>query len=175
MSEHAGVELVPLTITSSSQPGADRQLFVRPNEPLLAQLLAQGVAIRSSCGGHGVCTDCVVKVVRGADNCSFLNELEQKKLGNVTHLTGERLSCQLSVVGPVRLDLTVQDQLKRGKKKTPGQQRSVATPPQGDVRLHKAKPAKPPRPQAESSRPSSAPLDDFQWKKGGLKRPKRAP
>lgn len=169
MSEHAGVELVPLTITSSSQPGADRQLFVRPNEPLLAQLLAQGVAIRSSCGGHGVCTDCVVKVARGADNCSFLNELEQKKLGNVTHLTGERLSCQLSVVGPVRLDLTVQDQLKRGKKKRP------AAAPQGDVRLHKAKAAKAPRPQAESSRPSSAPSDDFQWKKGGLKRPKRAP
>ena len=72
---------------------------VEQNRPLLGALTAQGIYIKSSCGGKGNCSDCLVKIVSGEDNLSPPTFEELKLLGNVFHLTKERLSCQTTCEG----------------------------------------------------------------------------
>tara|TARA_B100000886_G_C20292646_1_gene436132 strand:- start:117 stop:434 length:318 start_codon:yes stop_codon:yes gene_type:complete len=62
---------------------------------LLDLLREKGVRIRSSCGGHATCGDCVVKVKSGDKLLSAVNFEEKKLLGNVYYITKERLACQL--------------------------------------------------------------------------------
>jgi ferredoxin, 2Fe-2S len=64
-------------------------------ENLLVALRKKGVRIRSSCGGHATCSDCIVKVKSGDKNFSQVNFEEKKLLGNVYYITKERLACQL--------------------------------------------------------------------------------
>jgi 2Fe-2S ferredoxin len=52
------------------------------------------VGISSACVGKGTCGLCRVKIVEGADSLSQYNEVEDKHLGNLYHLTRLRLSCQ---------------------------------------------------------------------------------
>ena len=64
-------------------------------ESLLDTLRREGVPIRSSCGGFASCGDCVVKM-KVEHECLNLPNFEEKKLlGNVYHITKERLSCQV--------------------------------------------------------------------------------
>lgn len=83
---------------------------VDSNKSLFTELKAQGVHINSSCGGCATCALCVV-VVKSGDE--YLNEptFEEKQLlGNVFHITKERLSCQTYARGPVTLDITIHDE-----------------------------------------------------------------
>lgn len=61
---------------------------------LLHFLKRQGIALKSSCGGHASCGDCVIKVQSGDAHLNELRYEEKKLLGNVYHITAERLSCQ---------------------------------------------------------------------------------
>ena len=63
-------------------------------ESLLEILRKKGIRIRSSCGGHATCSDCVV-VRSGAKSLSDVNFEEKKLLGNVYYITKERLACQV--------------------------------------------------------------------------------
>ena len=65
------------------------------DQTLLVALRKKGVRIRSSCGGHATCSDCIVKVKSGDKNFSQVNFEEKKLLGNVYYITKERLACQL--------------------------------------------------------------------------------
>lgn len=65
------------------------------NESLLELLRNEGVDIKSSCGGHATCSDCVVKICSGDQNLSSVNFDEKKLLGNVYFITKERLACQV--------------------------------------------------------------------------------
>lgn len=62
---------------------------------LLESLRKKGVRIRSSCGGHATCSDCIVKVKSGGKSLSEVNFEEKKLLGNVYYITKERLACQV--------------------------------------------------------------------------------
>ncbi len=62
---------------------------------LLECLRKKGIRIRSSCGGHATCSDCVVKVKSGGKSLSEVNFKEKKLLGNVYYITKERLACQV--------------------------------------------------------------------------------
>jgi ferredoxin, 2Fe-2S len=75
-------------------------------QPLLKELSNLGINIHSTCGGFGTCTDCKVKVLRGADQVDPLSFEEIKALGNVFHITKERLSCQFRVLGEVVVDIS---------------------------------------------------------------------
>ena len=68
------------------------------DESLLEALRKNGIRIRSSCGGHATCSDCIVKVMSGDKNLSPVNFEEKKLLGNVYYITKERLSCQVRAV-----------------------------------------------------------------------------
>ena len=51
--------------------------------------------VQTLCHGIGACVRCKVKVVQGA--LSAPEGLERDRLGNIFHLTQERLSCQARV------------------------------------------------------------------------------
>ena len=76
---------------------------------LLTILREKNLYIKSSCGGHASCSDCVMKVVSGEDNMNTPSFDEVKLLGNVFHITKERLACQVKLHGDVRIDLSMHD------------------------------------------------------------------
>lgn len=77
---------------------------------LLASLREQNVYIKSSCGGHATCSDCIIKVVSGEDHLTPPPFGELKLLGNVFHITKERLACQTCVTGgDISIDISKHD------------------------------------------------------------------
>lgn len=75
-------------------------------ETLLNELKKAGKNIQSSCGGCATCTDCMVVVKSGELNLTPQTFEELRLLGNVFHITKERLSCQAKVLGDVTLDIS---------------------------------------------------------------------
>jgi 2Fe-2S ferredoxin len=84
-------------------------LEVSPEKDLLTALREQNIYVKSSCGGHATCRDCMIKVVGGEDKLSPPTFGEIKLLGNVFHITKERLACQTKISGDVVIDLTAHD------------------------------------------------------------------
>jgi 2Fe-2S ferredoxin len=72
---------------------------VEEGRNLLECLREKNIYIKSSCGGHATCTDCVIKIVSGEDYITPPPFAELKLLGNVFHITKERLACQTCVTG----------------------------------------------------------------------------
>jgi ferredoxin len=67
------------------------EVEVNGDDTVYEQFKAQGIHINSSCGGCASCSKCIIKVESGED---FMNEIpfeEKQLLGNVFHLTKERL------------------------------------------------------------------------------------
>ena len=86
----------------------EREILIRQDENIYQALLREDIILKSSCGGYGACGECIVKVV---DYDSKLmprpGHVEQKWLGNVFHLTRERLSCQINGIGIDTIDCTL--------------------------------------------------------------------
>lgn len=89
-------------------------LEVNSEENLLAQFKKAGKKIKSSCGGCASCGDCVVLVKSGESNLTPQTFEELRLLGNVFHITKERLSCQTKVIGDVTIDVSAHE---KGKSK----------------------------------------------------------
>ena len=68
------------------------------------------------CNGIGACIRCKVTVLEG--ELTEPTPLERDRLGNIFHLTGERLACQAEVCGDVRLKLNEPRQRKRAVRNT---------------------------------------------------------
>jgi ferredoxin len=79
---------------------------VEKGAKLMTALKQEGFHINSSCGGCASCSDCVVIVKSGEDNLSAQKFEELKLLGNVFHITKERLSCQAEVLGDITVDIS---------------------------------------------------------------------
>jgi ferredoxin len=60
--------------------------------------------VQTLCNGIGACVQCKVRVVENPDNLSRPDSLEKDKMGNIFHITGERLGCQARVEGPVVIE-----------------------------------------------------------------------
>jgi ferredoxin len=78
-------------------------------ETLLQQLKKSGKKIKSSCGGCATCSDCTIIVKSGEMNLTPQTFEELRLLGNVFHITKERLSCQTKITGDVTLDITLHE------------------------------------------------------------------
>ena len=76
----------------------DSSIKVDSERPLLEQLQEQGIYVKSSCGGHASCTDCKIKIESGEDFLTPPSHDEIRLLGNVFHMTKERLSCCTKVL-----------------------------------------------------------------------------
>jgi 2Fe-2S ferredoxin len=81
-------------------------LEISEDQRVLDRLRDEEIYIRSSCGGNGSCSDCVVKIISGEDYINPPKFEEIQLLGNVFHLTKERLSCQLQVHGNITIDIS---------------------------------------------------------------------
>lgn len=84
-------------------------LQLNGEETLLNQLKKSGKKIKSSCGGCASCSDCMIVVKSGEMNLTPQTFEELRLLGNVFHITKERLSCQTKITGDVTLDITLHD------------------------------------------------------------------
>lgn len=81
-------------------------LEVNGEESLLIQLTKAGKTIKSSCGGHATCSDCIIKV-KGGESCLTPPSFEELRLlGNIFHITKERLSCQTKLTGDAVIDIS---------------------------------------------------------------------
>lgn len=94
------------------------KVFIRPSGEeveidtetnLLDALVEKGVYVKSSCGGHASCSDCVIKIISGEDNLTPPPFEEIQLLGNVFHITKERLGCQTKITGDITVDLSKHD------------------------------------------------------------------
>ena len=79
---------------------------IEEGKNLLSALREQDIYVKSSCGGVASCSDCIVKIVSGEDHLTPPPFSELKLLGNVFHITKERLACQTCVTGDVTIDIT---------------------------------------------------------------------
>jgi 2Fe-2S ferredoxin len=82
---------------------------IEEGKNLLVALRENDTYIKSSCGGHATCTDCIIKIVSGEDNLTPPPFEELKLLGNVFHITKERLACQTMILGDVTIDISKHD------------------------------------------------------------------
>jgi ferredoxin, 2Fe-2S len=84
-------------------------LELNTEDSLLKQLKAAGKKIKSSCGGCATCGDCMVIVQSGEMNLTAQTFEELRLLGNVFHITKERLSCQTKVTGDITIDISAHE------------------------------------------------------------------
>jgi ferredoxin len=90
--------------------------LIENEQDLLSALRDAEVYVKSSCGGHASCGDCVIKIVSGEDNLTPPPFDEIKLLGNVFHITKERLACQTKITGDIAIDISNHDETADQKK-----------------------------------------------------------
>ena len=77
---------------------------VEPGSTLLEAARLCGAPVHTLCNGIGACVQCKIRIEEPSENLTPPNALERDRLGNIFHLTGERLACQCTVLGPVRVE-----------------------------------------------------------------------
>ena len=75
--------------------------IVQPGETLLDAAQKCGAPVHTLCNGIGACVQCKVRVDQDEENLSEPTPLEKDRMGNIFHLTRERLACQASVLGAI--------------------------------------------------------------------------
>lgn len=68
---------------------------------------AQGLFVRSVCGGNAICGTCRCTVTAGMDGLSPLARHERKRLAEFYAGAQVRLSCQAEIVGDVEVRIPV--------------------------------------------------------------------
>ena len=63
-----------------------------------------GAPVQTLCNGIAACIQCKIRIVDGHKNLSEPDAIEKDRLGNIFHITGERLGCQTLVHGDVVLE-----------------------------------------------------------------------
>ncbi len=106
-------------------------LDLNGEDTLLNQLKKAGKKIKSSCGGCATCTDCMIIVKSGELNLTPQTFEELRLLGNVFHITKERLSCQTKLTGDVTLDISAHE------KSTTSATKAVSGPKSTGTKLRK--------------------------------------
>lgn len=86
---------------------------------LFEQLKKAGKKIKSNCGGCASCGDCVIIIKSGELNLNPQPFEETRLLGNVFHITKERLSCQTKVTGDITIDISIHEKNSTPTKKSP--------------------------------------------------------
>ncbi len=78
---------------------AGHELRPDPDEVLLDTAWRCDVPLASSCGGQGVCGDCVVTIIEGAGNLAPPDVVERAWLDREARPADVRLACRLHVLG----------------------------------------------------------------------------
>jgi ferredoxin len=136
---------------------------------LMTALKEEGHFIKSSCGGSASCADCIVVIKNGEENLSEPEFAEKKLLGNVFHITRERLSCQTVVNGDVTVDITAHNISKEQRRDTEMSNKKHTD----NVRIRKKDDVdKIIEERREKSKEKYKEKKEKKQKEGGLRRPK---
>jgi ferredoxin len=92
------------------------QVEVEPETNLLEASRACGAPVQTLCHGIAACVQCKVRIIDGKNALSPPEALEKDRIGNVFHITGERLGCQARVRGDVRVEV-LEARLPRRKRR----------------------------------------------------------
>jgi 2Fe-2S ferredoxin len=97
---------------------SDLCVEAQPGQTIFELGWKQDTALQSACVGKGTCGLCRVVIRSGEDQLSPYNEVEDKHLGNLYHLTKIRLSCQCTIVdrGDAAEEIVVEIKPKRKPK-----------------------------------------------------------
>jgi Na+-transporting NADH:ubiquinone oxidoreductase subunit NqrF len=91
----------------------DTEVEVTAGSNLRTALIENGVVVKSPCGGHASCSQCIIVIKEaGEEAVNPVSFEEQQLLGNVYHLTSERLSCQVLVADDITVDVSNHMDLK---------------------------------------------------------------
>ncbi len=73
------------------------------------------VHIEQTCGGTPSCTDCKIKIIKEEDGGSLedMQGDEKRLLGNIYHITHERLACQSVIKNSVSVEIPFIEVKKR--------------------------------------------------------------
>ena len=116
-SSRGGLSLYASAVPRITFLPADVTVEVHPGTTVFNAAAKAEVAIPSQCGGKCACALCRVEVVSGEELVSPMTWEEEGHMGNVFHLTRERLSCQLRVFGDlvVKIDEAPAKEQPRGR------------------------------------------------------------
>lgn len=92
----------------------DVSIEVREGLSLFGAAIEADVGLESQCGGKGGCALCRVIIREGVEHLSEMQWEERNHLGNVFHITQERLACQTRVRGDVIIEIP--EPIERPKK-----------------------------------------------------------
>ncbi len=85
-------------------------------ELLMQVAYRAGIILQTTCGGKASCLDCKVRVTEGLESGFEKAGLDEvRALGNVFHITRERLACQALVKGDSAVHVAKRERKKRGK------------------------------------------------------------
>ena len=84
-------------------------------QTLFAIARAHNVPIETDCNGVGACVRCKVKVLNG--QLSKPEGLERDRIGNIFHITGERLACQSQLLGEATIEIPRPRPSKRARRR----------------------------------------------------------
>lgn len=87
------------------QDGREWIAEVEPGESLLEAARRVEAPVQTLCNGIGACVQCRVRVIDGMQHLSTPGSLERDRIGNIFHITGERMGCQARVHGDVTIEV----------------------------------------------------------------------
>ena len=91
-----------------------RSFAVPTGATVMECLVAEGLLLRSDCGGRGRCGKCLVQVSDPAgQGLSKHDEVEERILGIEERAAGYRLACRAMLLGPVSLQIPEESRLVR--------------------------------------------------------------
>lgn len=94
-----------------------RTIEIDSETDLYTGIKANGLHINSTCGGCATCAKCIITVLEGEENLNEIPFEEARLLGNVFHITKERLACQTKANGPVTIDMSDHEQKSESESK----------------------------------------------------------
>ena len=102
-----------MLVMHDAQITAEGRSFTGPSGATLMECLtAEGLLLRSDCGGRGRCGKCRVQVSgSGGHGLSTIDEAEESILCMEERVAGYRLACRATVLGPVSLKIPEESRL----------------------------------------------------------------
>lgn len=103
------------TITFLQNSREDLSIEVKEGTKITQAAYAAGIKIEQTCGGTPSCTDCTIKVIKEEHGGSLepMQGDEKRLLGNVYHITHERLACQSVIKNSLTVEVPLLEVKKR--------------------------------------------------------------
>ena len=92
-------------VRTTPAPEEEWVVEVADGEDLLEASRRVDAPVQTLCNGIAACIQCRVKIVEGGENLSAPESLEKDRIGNIFHITGERMACQARVSGDVVVEI----------------------------------------------------------------------